>query len=69
MYLFGRPVMRHFFLEKFPRASDWFEKRLAYTHSVAVCSMVMADFTRLLFDLNSHDLLPSLGRLHCWIGR
>ncbi|OAE18377.1 hypothetical protein AXG93_1783s1060 [Marchantia polymorpha subsp. ruderalis] len=39
-YLLGRPVMHHFFLEKFAQAANWFEKRLAYTRSVATSSMV-----------------------------
>ncbi|XVF54114.1 hypothetical protein PTKIN_Ptkin05aG0154900 [Pterospermum kingtungense] len=35
-----RPVMHHFFLERFLQPADWFEKRLAYTRSVAATSMV-----------------------------
>eukprot|EP00850_Spirogloea_muscicola_P022712 SM000308S11822 [mRNA] locus=s308:82698:105864:+ [translate_table: standard] len=35
-----RPVMHHFFLERFLRPSDWYEKRLAYTRSVAASSMI-----------------------------
>ncbi|XP_050221682.1 serine/threonine-protein kinase ATM isoform X2 [Mercurialis annua] len=35
-----RPVMHHFFLERFLEPADWFEKRLAYTRSVAASSMV-----------------------------
>ncbi|CAA7402290.1 unnamed protein product [Spirodela intermedia] len=35
-----RPVMHHFFLERFLLPSDWFEKRLSYTRSVAASSMV-----------------------------
>jgi len=35
-----RPVMHNFFLERFTRPADWFEKRLAYTRSVATSSMV-----------------------------
>ncbi|XP_023765032.1 serine/threonine-protein kinase ATM isoform X1 [Lactuca sativa] len=35
-----RPVMHHFFLERFLHPADWFEKRLAYTRSVAASSMV-----------------------------
>ncbi|KAG0491470.1 hypothetical protein HPP92_004868 [Vanilla planifolia] len=34
------PVMRYFFLERFLRPADWFERRLAYTRSVAASSMV-----------------------------
>ena len=36
-----QPVMRHFFLEMSPSAAVWYEKRLAYTRSVAVASMVV----------------------------
>nr|XP_034595825.1 serine/threonine-protein kinase ATM isoform X4 [Setaria viridis] len=35
-----RPVMHHFFLEKFLLPADWFQSRLAYTRSVAASSMV-----------------------------
>lgn len=32
--------MHYFFLERFLQPADWFEKRLAYTRSVAASSMV-----------------------------
>ena len=35
-----KPVMHHFFLENFPTPQTWYERRLAYTRSVAVNSMV-----------------------------
>jgi Phosphatidylinositol 3- and 4-kinase/FATC domain len=35
-----QPVMRYFFLERFPNPSEWFAKRLAYTRSAAVMSIV-----------------------------
>jgi len=35
-----QPVLHHFFLENFPTAALWYERRLAYTRSVAVGSMV-----------------------------
>ncbi|XP_065219100.1 serine-protein kinase ATM [Planococcus citri] len=35
-----KPVFRYFFLEKFPSPTKWFERKLAYTHSVAVTSIV-----------------------------
>ncbi|KAK4844691.1 hypothetical protein QYF36_023299 [Acer negundo] len=35
-----RPVMHYFFVEKFLQPADWFEKRLAFTRSVAASSMV-----------------------------
>lgn len=34
------PVFRHFFLERYPAPSLWFEKRLSYTRSAAASSMV-----------------------------
>ena len=35
-----KPVLHHFFLERFPTAALWYERRLAYTRSLAVSSMV-----------------------------
>ncbi|KAK7354055.1 hypothetical protein VNO80_19511 [Phaseolus coccineus] len=35
-----RPVMHYFFLERFLQPAKWFEKRLAYSRSVAASSMV-----------------------------
>ncbi|GBG24907.1 Serine/threonine-protein kinase ATM [Hondaea fermentalgiana] len=35
-----RPVMRYFFLEKFPSPPEWYLRRREYTQSVAVNSMV-----------------------------
>jgi ataxia telangiectasia mutated family protein len=35
-----KPVMHNFFIESFPAPSQWYERRLAYTRSVAVSSMV-----------------------------
>lgn len=34
------PVFRYFFLENFPEPVKWYERRLAYSRSVAVCSIV-----------------------------
>ena len=34
-----QPVFRHFFMEKFPHPARWYEKRLAYTRSVATNSI------------------------------
>lgn len=34
------PVMRHFFTEHFPDPAVWFERRVAYTRSVATASIV-----------------------------
>ncbi|KAI5562653.1 hypothetical protein BDE02_15G066000 [Populus trichocarpa] len=45
-----RPVMHHFFLERFLQPADWFEKRLAYTRSVAASSMVPFRLTRDIVD-------------------
>ena len=36
------PVMHHFFLETFRDPATWFDRRLAYTRSVAVNSMAGA---------------------------
>ena len=36
------PVLRHFFLENFREPAAWFERRLAFTRSVAVNSMAGA---------------------------
>ncbi|XP_076632451.1 serine/threonine-protein kinase tefu isoform X1 [Colletes latitarsis] len=33
------PVMHHFFTEKYPSPETWFERRLAYTRSIATTSM------------------------------
>lgn len=33
-------LLRFFFVEHFPDPLSWFEKRLAYTRSVATCSIV-----------------------------
>lgn len=35
-----RPVFRHFFMERFPEPAHWYERRLAYTKSVATNSIV-----------------------------
>lgn len=35
-----QPVLQYFFLEKFPSPGEWFEKRLAYGHSLATNSMI-----------------------------
>ncbi|GAB4845683.1 hypothetical protein Ancab_039086 [Ancistrocladus abbreviatus] len=50
-----RPVMHYFFLERFLQPADWFEKRLAYTRSVAVSSMV--DYIVGLGDRHSMNIL------------
>lgn len=34
-----KPVFHHFFMEQFPTPPQWFERRLAYTRSVAASSM------------------------------
>jgi phosphatidylinositol kinase/protein kinase (PI-3 family) len=34
------PAFRHFFLERYPSPNEWFVRRLAYTRSVAVTSIV-----------------------------
>ncbi|KAF6212973.1 hypothetical protein GE061_010686 [Apolygus lucorum] len=35
-----KPVFRYFFIEKYPTPGVWFERRLAYTRSVATNSMI-----------------------------
>lgn len=35
-----KPVFHHFFLERFKTPGEWFERRLVYTKSVAINSMV-----------------------------
>ena len=35
-----QPAFHNFFLEKFPRPSEWYERRLAFTRSVAASSMI-----------------------------
>lgn len=35
-----RPALQYFFFEKFHNPGDWFERRLAYTKSVATTSMI-----------------------------
>jgi ataxia telangiectasia mutated family protein len=35
-----QPVFRHFFFEKFRSPSKWYERRQAYTKSVALTSIV-----------------------------
>ncbi|XP_072019634.1 serine-protein kinase ATM-like [Amphiura filiformis] len=59
-----QPVFRHFFLEKFPEPATWFERRLAYTRSVATCSIVgyvvgLGDrhVQNILIDCNTAELV------------
>ncbi len=56
-----QPVFRHFFLEKFPEPATWFERRLAYTRSVATCSigediMVIEDINSLIPHFSQKDM-------------
>lgn len=50
-----RPVFHHFFLEHFPQPAQWFERRLAYTRSVATSSIV--GWIVGLGDRHSHNIL------------
>ncbi|XP_055888527.1 serine-protein kinase ATM-like isoform X2 [Biomphalaria glabrata] len=59
-----KPVFRYFFMESFPEPSVWFEKRLAYTRSVATNSIVgyilgLGDrhVMNILVDLKSAELI------------
>ncbi|KAK2873270.1 hypothetical protein FQN49_002477 [Arthroderma sp. PD_2] len=49
------PVMKHFFMEKFPNPDDWFNKRLAYTRSTAAISML--GHVLGLGDRHGHNIL------------
>ena len=53
------PVMHHFFLEMYRHPSEWFERRLAYTRSVAVNSMV--GYIIGLGDRHSSNILIKMG--------
>eukprot|EP00051_Salpingoeca_urceolata_P020041 m.297594 g.297594 ORF g.297594 m.297594 type:complete len:2835 (+) comp19529_c0_seq5:1447-9951(+) len=50
-----KPVMRRFFTEHFHNPADWFERRLAYTRSCAVNSMV--GYILGLGDRHPHNIL------------
>lgn len=50
-----KPVLHHFFLERFREPATWFERRLAYTRSVAVSSI--AGYIIGLGDRHSHNIL------------
>ncbi|XP_067675130.1 serine-protein kinase ATM-like [Haliotis asinina] len=59
-----KPVFRHFFMEHFSDPATWFEKRLAYTRSVATNSIVgyilgLGDrhVMNILIDCNSAELI------------
>lgn len=52
-----KPVMHHFFLERFREPAAWFERRLAYTRSVAVSSIAGCAL-RLLAVKPDKQLLP-----------
>ena len=50
-----RPVMRYFFMERFPNPDDWFSKRLAYTRSTAAISIL--GYILGLGDRHGHNIL------------
>ena len=50
-----KPVMRRFFTENFHEPSDWFERRLAYTRSVAASSIV--GYVLGIGDRHNHNIL------------
>jgi ataxia telangiectasia mutated family protein len=54
-----RPVLHHFFIERYPRPADWFERRLAYTRSVATSSIV--GYVMGLGDRHTQNMLLDLG--------
>lgn len=49
------PVMRFFFMERFPNPDDWFSKRLAYTRSTAAISIL--GHVLGLGDRHGHNIL------------
>jgi len=50
-----QPVMRYFFMEKFPDPDDWFVKRLAYARTTAAISML--GHVLGLGDRHGHNIL------------
>lgn len=52
--------MHYFFLERFLQPADWFEKRLAYTRSVAASSMVRAFYFPVHAYIFNTWILPDL---------
>ncbi|XP_043278372.1 serine-protein kinase ATM [Venturia canescens] len=58
------PAFHHFFMEKYPSAETWFERRLAYVRSVATTSMVgymlgLGDrhFSNILIDQTTAEVI------------
>lgn len=49
------PVLKYFFMERFPNPDDWFSKRLAYTRSTAAISML--GHVLGLGDRHGHNIL------------
>jgi ataxia telangiectasia mutated family protein len=49
------PVMRYFFMERFPHPDEWFEKRLAYSRSTAAISIL--GHVLGLGDRHGHNIL------------
>lgn len=59
-----KPAMQYFFLEKYTSPGTWFERRLAYTNSVATTSMIgyilgIGDrhISNILIDENTAELV------------
>lgn len=59
-----RPAFQYFFFERFLKPGEWFERRLAYTNSVATTSMIgyilgIGDrhVSNILIDKNTADLI------------
>lgn len=50
-----RPVLRHFFLERFEDPDEWFARRLAYSRSTAAISML--GYVLGLGDRHCHNIL------------
>ena len=59
------PVFRHFFMERFPEPGDWYERRLAYTRSVATNSIGQPLI--LLLSVNDYSTACILVNYACFI--
>lgn len=64
-----QPVFRYFCMEKFLDPAVWFEKRLAYTRSVATSSIGnlihFSQFTLPTFLIAGDDVIDSGCQLNC----
>ncbi len=77
------PLLHRYFLERFPDPAVWYTRRLAYTASIAVSSIVgyvvgLGDrhLTNLLIDVDTSEIVHidlgvafDLGRVRCFLSR